>query len=345
MLNYTTRAESLEASFPKTMPVPPLLLAFANWLAQVPHGSLGYFDALSGEPLETAFPDPAPPPELASRVGIFLHLPDGSRLALWDYGADELAVVLLGSEGELGNVAPTLAAFLTALGNNKTGVNDLDEDGTPERRAALMEWLSARAKESDARKPAATVPSFHEWYEAKVKGSEPSANAPSSTAAPAPAFAMTQFTSRLWALLGRNTDDESLRGFLEALGLWPLPRMTDGEDLYAEDKPRGFCLIFGEEKAGPKPKPRLIGCYYYSEGKDDYCAFAAPMPRAVVWSTNANALATALGPPSSEIRSKKTGALTSQRWKEDDAAKRYVSVGYRNDGAVIETVYAGVLPG
>ncbi len=49
--------------------------------------------------LEKAFPEPAPPMELASRIGIFLAVPDGSRLALWDYGGDEPAVVLLESEG------------------------------------------------------------------------------------------------------------------------------------------------------------------------------------------------------------------------------------------------------
>lgn len=170
MPNYMVRAETLRTVLPKTFGPPALLLSFADWLAQVPHGSLGYFDGLQAEPLEEAFPDPAPPADLSARVGIFLLLADGSRLALWDYGAGEPAVVLLGSEGELDNVAPTFAAFLMALGKSETGVNDLDEDGTPERRAALLEWIAASGQASVVPSPAGEVPDFQAWYEAKLEG-------------------------------------------------------------------------------------------------------------------------------------------------------------------------------
>jgi hypothetical protein len=49
---------------------------------------------------------------LAQKLGIFLFLPDGSRLAMWDHGGTESAVVLIGSEGELENLAPSLDELL-----------------------------------------------------------------------------------------------------------------------------------------------------------------------------------------------------------------------------------------
>lgn len=41
------------------MTVPPRLLAFAEWLKDVDHGTLGYFDVLAGEPLDDVFVDDA----------------------------------------------------------------------------------------------------------------------------------------------------------------------------------------------------------------------------------------------------------------------------------------------
>jgi len=62
-----------------------------------------------------------------------LKLPDGSHLALWNHGTKVPSVVMIGSAGELDNVAPTLEAFLAALAKGTTGVSDLDDVRRPSR--------------------------------------------------------------------------------------------------------------------------------------------------------------------------------------------------------------------
>jgi hypothetical protein len=132
------------------MPVPPLLEAFGRWLQDIPHGGLGYFDGLWGEPLDATYvrldEDPVATEiaaeNLRRRLGIFLHLPEGSRLALWYHGAGPPAVVLLGSEDARENIASSLEAFLVALSEGRTGVGELDDNRDGSRRPELQAWLA-----------------------------------------------------------------------------------------------------------------------------------------------------------------------------------------------------------
>jgi hypothetical protein len=346
--HYTVDCKSLAKSFPKTMPVPPLLLAFAKWLKNVPYRGVGTFDCLMGEPLRESFLKPPPTAEMCSKLGIFVYLPDGSRLALWDHGGKQPAVVLLGSEGELETIAPDLPAFLAALSKAKTGVNDLDQDDedapkstAKSHRAALAAWLKATPLAK--RQKHAKAPDFDVWYEAKLAGREVEKTEPPLVTAPP--LAMDEFCAKTMSLMGHTARDTDLQTFLAALKLWPLPRWKDVWDLYVEDKPRGFCLVFSEAEnlsVGRSRVPKLSGCFLYSKGKDGYRAFLHPMPKGITWTDSAASLHAKLGKPGYEYRDKKSGALTGHRWQDRDPAKPYLAVGYVKDGTAIDDVYIGI---
>jgi hypothetical protein len=340
----TVKRASFASSFPKTMAVPELLLEFADWLDLVPHGGVGTFDVLGGEKLEEAFPDPRLVPALCEHLALFLRLPDASWLALWDHGGAEPAVVLLGSEGELGNVAPGLRDFLVALGQGKTGVADLDDEDAGSHRAALATWLGA-GKKRGRREKQGEVPDFAGWYQALLEGRAPPVEQP-APAGPG-SFAMADFTRTATGFLGAAADDPGLRALLESLGHWPVPKFkSDERYVYLEDKPRGFCLYFkeGERAPGAKSGPAVLdGIFWYSEGKDGYRGYTHPMPMGITWADSAATLPPRLGAPDREMKNKATGLLSSHRWLAPDDARRYVTVSYKNDGAVITLVFAGLL--
>lgn len=160
---------SFKKGFSKDLPVPERLLAFADWVKKVPRGALGWFNAIASEPLDVTYTDNEEATKaLRKSLGIFLSLPDGSRLALWNHGKAKAppAVVLLGSEGELATLAPDLDTFLLAWAKGKSGVDELDEDGeVASLRPALAKWLAAAGA-----KPTKTpVPSFKAWFDKVVK--------------------------------------------------------------------------------------------------------------------------------------------------------------------------------
>src|SRR5262245_51624084 len=100
---YHADPDSFREGFPDYIQVPPLLEAFARWLKGIPHGGVGYFEGLWSEPLDVTYvrdEDEAATERLRRQLGIFLHLGEGSRLALWYYGAAPPAVVMIGSEGD-----------------------------------------------------------------------------------------------------------------------------------------------------------------------------------------------------------------------------------------------------
>ena len=171
---YHVDLDSIVASLPKDMPLPPLLRAFAGFVAESAHGTLGWFDALQGEPIdENLVGDDDATQLMRERLGLFLKLPDGSQLALWRYDeapVDAPAVVLLESEGQHKTLALTLEAFLLAWSNGKTGVSDLDDDEAGARRQALGEWLVARGVEGPPGKaPKPKLPSLSAWLKATLK--------------------------------------------------------------------------------------------------------------------------------------------------------------------------------
>jgi hypothetical protein len=325
---------SLRELLPRSLGTPPLLLAFADWVEKVPYGGIGYFEVLRGQALARAFPDPPPPPQLEARLGLFMGLPDGSHIALWDHGAAQPAVVLLGSEGELENVAPNLGAFFVALSRGTTGVNDLDDEDAGSHRDELAEWLK---RSGVADEPALRSPSFRAWYEATMEGREPPVATPSAAAEP---FDMRGFSAALEKLCGRPAEDSEVKAWVAGLGM-RLGEPDDFGTVYADNLERGFCLSFAaDDDAGGALA--LKGCHLYSEGHEEHRAFAHPLPLGITWQDTAASLAR-LGAPSAEIKNKKTGRLSSHRWWLDEATRKYVSVSYADGGTRIDVIFVGQL--
>ena len=223
--SYSVDRASLRACFPAAIEVPPLLEAFASFLAERPHGCLGYFDGLGSEPLpEALVDDVAALARLQSALAIFLKLADGSFVALWRYAPEAPpAVVLLGSEGEQTNLAPTLEAFLLAWTKGKTKLADLDEEAT--QRGALATWLTERGVLPAKAK--STVPRFSTWIARTVKEARTATKTVSkpkrvkiALATPAEAAQNAlQVGERAPALLGKRTDDPELVELMAALGV------------------------------------------------------------------------------------------------------------------------------
>jgi hypothetical protein len=161
------------------------------------------------------------------------------------------------------------------------------------------------------------------------------------------AFPIDRIASSVLGLAGRTPDDPELQRFLTALKAWPLdPFPSDEYSVYHIDKKRGFCLMFEDATLvkhpaaqGKKPRtPLLIGCYFYTQGKDDYEQFAGTLPYDVAWTDTPESLTARLGPPKNVIVSKKTGALTAHRWAMDALL---LTVGYRK--GAIEDLYVGIV--
>ncbi|NTX16331.1 SMI1/KNR4 family protein [Myxococcus sp. CA056] len=199
---------------PKGLTVPPLLARFARWVATQKYGNFGSFELMTSEV----------PGEL-SDAWCFLSLPEGSLLALVSTVTPR-PVVLFDSESDvLKVVAPSLEAFLLALGAGKTRLDDLDEG---DEREALREWL---AKE-------------------KVKAPKPAkfnVKAYQRDAAPAPVESegvkkLAPLPRGLVALLGRPVTDPKLSAELKKLKLPTRPLKAGGA---LKDKKRGITVHIG----------------------------------------------------------------------------------------------------
>ena len=72
----TVKSSTFKKLFPKSMPVPPRLLAFAEWLRGVDHGTLGYFDVLAGDgSTKIASATPSEPRYWPQSLGYFCFFP------------------------------------------------------------------------------------------------------------------------------------------------------------------------------------------------------------------------------------------------------------------------------
>lgn len=159
---------------------PPLLQAFADWLATQEHGSIGWFDALAIEEIPASWDEKNA--ERLKKAGFaFLALPDGSLLALLDTGVKGAphAVVLLGSEGEARTVAGSLEELLVLLSKGETGIHDLDDEEASSGRDAMKAWL----KKTKVKAPKARDFDFQAWLDGTESAA---AAAPADPERPAP---------------------------------------------------------------------------------------------------------------------------------------------------------------
>ena len=198
---------------PKGHEVPPLLADVGAWVGTQDHGTLGWFDALEVEPIPKEW-SPEKADQLRREAFSFLHLPDGSLLALVKTGADAPpAVALLGSEGEARTVANSLEAFLTQWSRGETEIDDLDDEEGASGRKALAAWLKAKKVKA----PKAKDFDFAAWLDGDaVPAPTAAAQAvPGITFSPTPVMKkLGPKTRRLASLLGRRGDDPDVIAYV-----------------------------------------------------------------------------------------------------------------------------------
>ena len=173
---YDVDPDSFREYFPEGAAIPALFDPFGQWLAGIDGESLGDWVAFAGEQLAEWFPDDGVVQAMRQRLGAFLWLPDGSRLALWYHSDDRdraPAVVEVGSEGELVNVAASFEAFLlTSVRGTRASMSWTTTAAPPPRRDELRKWLEERHVTPP---DVGEVPDFAAWVESLIANAEQAA--------------------------------------------------------------------------------------------------------------------------------------------------------------------------
>lgn len=281
--NIHVDIDSFNTGFPKEMPVPQLLIDFAEWLKKIPHGTLGYFDSLDSEPMPEVFIpnnfDKTAIKTICSKLGIFLHLGDGSMLALWNYGDKIPAVVLIGSEGELDNVAPSLESFLIALSKGKTGINDLDDDEASANRDKLAQWLVQQKVKAKL----VEVPDFQEWF-AAFEPTPLASNHQKNIVKPIDKNANYKEYKAWMDLFGRPADDSEVQHALAQVGITEKIKLgREGVSANFQSKDTGMMFTFSDVYSLYKQPPFksntpvLSGIILFIQNKKE-TTYKGPLP-------------------------------------------------------------------
>lgn len=325
------------------MPVPPRLEGFGRWLSGVRRGALGHVDAMAGERFTFWISDDDVNAAMGERLGVFLLLGEGSRVALWDHGAGEFAVVLLGSEGDVRNLAPDLDTFLVRWSAGATGVRDLDDyDGGIEAQAAreaLARWLAYGSVRPAEIAGAADVVA---WVDSLVTAGAPARDAKLAALAALDSVELEPpvirgLIERAGALLGTLTDDQEMLTFGKELGV-------DLRDVPGPDEFRsltwpshGFALEFAWPWEYPNarlherypPAERIVveerrarmlwGITLHADGDRergirpgepvDFKGFTGPLPAGVTFKDTRPTLLEKLGPPREDAVSQSLGDI------------------------------------
>lgn len=242
MAKYTVKLSAA----PKGHEVPPLLANVGAWVRKQPHGKLGWFDALAAEAIPKEW-NPEKADRLRRDAFAFLHLPDGSLLALVNTGAKTpAAVALLGSEGEARTVANSLEEFLSLWSRGETEIADLDDEEGASGRKELAAWL----KENKVKAPKAKDFDFAAWLDGDAR-------APATAQAiAAPTFSPTEVmkklgpkTQRLASVLGRRADAPEVIAYVtEVLGKKVPPSTSENNDAVNVEAPKhGVELVFSHD--------------------------------------------------------------------------------------------------
>jgi hypothetical protein len=330
---YVVDLESVRAGFPAGMAVPPRLLSFGQWFAGVRRGALGDVDALAGESFASWNSDDDVNAAMRERLGVWLLLGDGSRIALWDGGGGTPAVVLVGSENDVGTLAPDLDTFLTRWSAARTGVHDLDEyegAGGFEAQAAregLARWLAYNGARATDGAPAADIAA---WVDGLVHARQDARETKLAALAAleevelGPAV-MRGLIERAGALLGSLTDREEMGEFGRELGI-DLEKVPGPDEFRSLTWARhGFALEFAwpweypnrrlAERFPPgcraeieRRRARMLwGITLHADGDRergtrpgeivDFSGFTGPLPAGVTFADDVDTLLDRLGPP------------------------------------------------
>jgi hypothetical protein len=110
---------SVERCWPVGHSVPQLIKDIANLIAPWPNPAVGYV-RFQGARFDDYWIELGG--DLSEHFGKFIHLPDGTYIAMWFYDgleAGEQPVVEIGSEGELNILAPNLKSFMKKWAEGK----------------------------------------------------------------------------------------------------------------------------------------------------------------------------------------------------------------------------------
>jgi len=202
--------------------VPALLASFGAWLDK-PENSLGDVEYRIEAPY---WGIPEIDARLARDAFAFLHLGEGTALALLKTGPDTpAAVVMLGSEGDTETVAGSVEEFLLALAEGETGISDLDEldEESPGRRK-LKAWL----KKNKVTAPPAPPFDFNAWLDGKPQAPAP---AKIKTEAPKATSAIPSIDQLGFAIL-RTEDDSAVQAWLAQLGETKVEKEGAGKSIF-----------------------------------------------------------------------------------------------------------------
>lgn len=258
MSNYTVSL----GSPPTGHELPPLLREVGAFVAQQPHGSMGYFDALSAEAIPSAWNE-AHAERLRASGFAFLQLPDGGLLALLRAGEDRpAAVVLLGSEGEARTIANSLEEFLVRWSKGDAGVDELDDEEGAGGRKALAAWLKAKK----VGKPKVKGDfDFAAWLDGEAAvGAAPAAKSAAREVTPAMAELGPKLRA-LAAIVGQRADAPAVIDYVTKVLGKKVPTAKKGSDDYANvSVPKhGIELVFSHDvlaEAYP-PIPKGTGTF------------------------------------------------------------------------------------
>jgi hypothetical protein len=374
---YDVDIESLAAGFPPGMPVPPLLPAFGRWLAEQPYGSVGYLNCLAGEAVDlTISPSEEVALAMRERLGIFLTLPEGSDLALWDHGGAVPAVVNIDSEGEYRTVAPSLEAFLLGWSEQAADSGELnrddddeDEDSEPSRYAEFAAWLREQGVRAPDVPPA---PDFGAWVDEVTQQAEDERAARFAALPPIvptdPAVvsaAVRTLATTADPMLGRFVDEDQLIAYCASLGVdvRTVPGPDEFRSLARFDA--GFELEFAYpwEYGNPTLRARFTDALQaeylrarrrmfwsitlhtawippaigrVNPVRQPFAAFDGPLPWGVTFADTRDSLAVKLGPPT-------TTWSTVHHWNRPDL-DRTLTVTYDDDDVFVGCVRLGIPP-
>src|SRR5262245_11856072 len=146
MGNYHVDLDSLSENFPPGCDVPALLVEFGGWLRERHRGAVGSF-RLQSERFDDYWIENGV--DLHPFFAFFIRDATGGQVGYWLHEGSATrfpSIVLVGSEGELLVLAPSLETFLARLASGTTQAPDLDSrgDGTDEGQE-LSKWLKERA--------------------------------------------------------------------------------------------------------------------------------------------------------------------------------------------------------
>jgi hypothetical protein len=162
--------ESVERCWPIGHRVPQLIKDIATLISPWPNQSVG-FARIEGRRFDDYWIELGG--DLSEQFGQFMHLPDGTYIAVWYHEGAE-PVVELGSEGELKILAPNIKVFMTKWAKGKV-LRELDPDPdevTPEyveqRKIYAAQMLAVIATSPDLapRPTVADLPKFMQQWQA-----------------------------------------------------------------------------------------------------------------------------------------------------------------------------------